>query len=288
MSILVDSSTRVCIQGITGRIGRVQAQYMRDAGTLIVSGVTPGKGGMEVEGVPVFDCMAAAQAQCPADASVLFVPPAAAEAAASDAMDAGIALAVLVTEGIPVHNTMRLRARARRSGSRLLGPTTPGIITPGQTKLGIMPAQLFRPGPVGVISRSGTLSYEIAGLLSQAGIGQSTVVGLGADPVLGTDIEELLALFAADAATDVVVLIGEVGGNQEERAAAVVAAGYPRPVVAYVAGREVPPGVRMGHAGAIVQGSSGSALDKLAEYSRAGVHTASHPAEVVRLVRELL
>ena len=288
MPVLVDAATRVCIQGITGRIGRVQAEYMRAAGTRIVCGVTPGKGGMSVAGTPVFDSVAAAQAECPADASVLFVPPAAAEAAATDAMEAGISLVVLITEGVPVHGTMRLRARARKAGARLLGPTTPGIISPGQTKLGIMPAQLFRPGPVGVISRSGTLSYEIAGLLSQAGMGQSTVVGLGADPVVGTDVEELLALFAADPGTRVVVLIGEVGGNQEERAAAVIAAGYPKPVVAYVAGLEVPPGVRMGHAGAIVQGSSGGAADKLAGYSRAGVRCALHPAAVVELVGELL
>ena len=288
MAILVDADTRVCVQGITGRIGQVQARYMQQAGTRIVSGVTPGKSGQVVEGVPVFASMADAQAHCPLDASVLFVPPVAAEAAAAEAIAAGVPLIVLVTEGVPVHSTMRLRARARAAGSRLLGPTTPGIIAPQRTKLGIMPAQLFARGPVGVISRSGTLSYEISGLLSVAGIGQSAVVGMGADPVVGTDIVDLLQLFADDPETRAVVLIGEVGGNQEERAAHHIAAGYPKPVVAYIAGRGVPSGVRMGHAGAIVQGSTGSADEKLQAFADAGVRTAARPADIVDLVRSSL
>ncbi len=288
MGILIDAGTRVCIQGITGRIGKVQARYMREAGTCIVTGVTPGKGGLSVDGVPVFDTVGAAQEAEPADASVLFVPPAAAENAATEAIEAGVRLIVLITEGVPVHSTMRLRARARGAGARLLGPTTPGIIAPERAKLGIMPASLFRRGPVGIISRSGTLSYEIGGLLTEAGLGQSTVVGMGADPVVGTDLVELLELFAADPETGAVVLIGEVGGNQEERAAAAIASGYARPVVAYIAGRTVPPGVRMGHAGAIVQDGAGDAGHKIRALADAGVRTAPRPADVVRLVQESL
>jgi len=288
MAILVDADTRVCVQGITGRIGRVQTRYMQQAGTRIVSGVTPGKGGQEVEGVPVYDSVAAAQAQNPADASLLFVPPAAAEGAGTEAVEAGIGLLVLITEGVPVHSTMRLRARARAAGARLLGPTTPGIIAPERTKIGIMPAQLFKRGPAGVISRSGTLSYEISGELSAAGIGQSTVVGLGADPVVGTDIVELLDLFEADPETQVIVIIGEVGGSQEERAARHVGAAVKKPVAAYVAGRSVPSGVRMGHAGAIVQRGTGSAAEKIQALQAAGVRTATHPGEVVDLVRSAL
>jgi succinyl-CoA synthetase alpha subunit len=288
MPVLVDVDTRVCVQGITGRIGRVQSAYMRAAGTRVVCGVTPGKGGSQVDGIPVFDSVPAAVAAVPVDATVLFVPAAAAEPAASEAIEAGVELVVLVTEGVPVHATMRLRARARAAGARIVGPTTPGIIAPGRTKLGIMPAGLFMRGPVGVVSRSGTLSYEIAGLLTAAGIGQSTVVGMGADPVVGTDLQELLGLFAADPETRAVVLIGEVGGSQEERAAAQVAAGFPKPVVAYVAGLGAPPGVRMGHAGAIVQGGMGSAREKLEAFVRAGVGTAATPAAVVPLVRAAL
>ena len=288
MAILVDADSRICVQGITGRIGQVQARYMQQAGTRIVSGVTPGKGGQEIEDVPVYDSVGQAQAENPADVSVLFVPPPAAEGAATEAIEAGIQLVVLITEGVPVHATMRLRARARAAGARLLGPTTPGIIAPERTKIGIMPAQLFSRGPVGVISRSGTLSYEMGGLLSSAGIGQSAVVGMGADPVVGTDITELLDLFAADPETRVIVLIGEVGGSQEERAARHIATAIDKPVVAYIAGRSVPSGVRMGHAGAIVQGSSGSAEEKIQAFADAGVRTAAHPAEVVDLVRHCL
>ena len=288
MAILVDADSRICVQGITGRIGQVQARYMQQAGTRIVSGVTPGKGGQEIEDVPVYDSVGQAQAENPADVSVLFVPPAAAEGAATEAIEAGIQLVVLITEGVPVHATMRLRARARAAGTRLLGPTTPGIIAPERTKIGIMPAQLFSRGSVGVISRSGTLSYEMGGLLSDAGIGQSAVVGMGADPVVGTDITELLDLFAADPETRVIVLIGEVGGSQEERAARHIATAIDKPVVAYIAGRSVPSGVRMGHAGAIVQGSSGSAEEKIQAFADAGVRTAAHPAEVVDLVRHCL
>lgn len=288
MAILVDADSRVCVQGITGRIGRVQTRYMQQAGTRIVSGVTPGKGGEEVEGVPVYSSVGEAQSQSPIDVSLLFVPPAAAEAACSEAIAAGVPLIVLVTEGVPVHSTMRLRARAQAAGARLLGPTTPGIIAPERTKIGIMPAQLFARGPVGVISRSGTLSYEISGELSAAGLGQSSVVGMGADPVVGTDVVEILRLFAADAETEVVVIIGEIGGSQEERAARYIAEKVDKPVVAYIAGRSVPTGVRMGHAGAIVQRGTGSAREKLQIFAEAGVRTAARPSDVVDLVRSAL
>ncbi|MCC7262107.1 MAG: succinate--CoA ligase subunit alpha [Candidatus Latescibacteria bacterium] len=287
MGILVDTGTGVCVQGITGRAGRMQAHYMLEAGTRIVSGVTPGKGGEVVEGIPVFDTVAEAQAAAPAEVSILFVPPAVAEAAALQAIEAGIRLIVLITEGVPVHSAMRLRARAQQAGARLIGPTTPGIIAPGRTKIGIMPARFYSPGPIGLISRSGTLSYELGAQLSAAGLGQSTVVGLGADPVVGTGMAELLQLFAADPQTEAVVLVGEVGGGQEE-AAARFAATMDKPVVAYIAGHSVPPGVRMGHAGAIVQGGTGSAAEKLRALEAAGVGTARHPGQVAGLVRDAL
>jgi len=288
MGILVNDETRVCVQGITGRIGRTQAEHMLREGTKIVSGVTPGKGGETVAGVPVFNSMAEARAHTDVNATVIFVPPAAAEQACTEAIAAGVRLVVLITEGVPVHSTMRIRARAEAAGARLIGPTTPGVIAPGCQKLGIMPARLFTPGPVGVISRSGTLSYEISGELSAAGLGQSTVVGMGADPVVGTDIQTLLQLFNADPDTAVVVLVGEVGGNQEERAAACVAETMQKPVVAYVAGRTVPVGVRMGHAGAIVAQGTGSAAEKIRAFERAGVRVAHRPSEVVDLVQEVL
>jgi len=287
VGILVDGATRVCVQGITGRAGRMQTQYMLEAGTRIVSGVTPGKGGEVVEGVRVFNTLAEAQSAAPADASVLFVPPAVAEAAATQALEAGIRLVVLITEGVPVHSALRLRARALAAGARLLGPTTPGIINPGRCKIGIMPARFYTPGPVGLISRSGTLSYEIGAQLSAVGLGQSTVVGMGADPAVGTGMAELLKLFALDPQTEAVVLVGEVGGAQEE-AAARVAQTMDKPVVAYIAGHSVPPGVRMGHAGAIVQGGSGSAAEKLRVLEQAGVCVARQPGQVAGLVREAL
>jgi len=287
MAILIEADTPVCVQGITGRAGRVQTAYMRAAGTRVVCGVTPGKGGSEVDGVPVFASIAAAAANMPIGATVLFVPAAAAEEAATEAMAAGVPLLVLITEGVPVHAAMRLRARARAAGARLLGPTTPGVIAPERAKLGIMPASLFRRGPVGVISRSGTLSYEIGGLLSAAGIGQSTVVGVGADPVVGTDVDELLALFAADPETEAVVLIGEIGGNLEEKAAEYIRQKkYPKPVIAYIAGRTAPPEKRMGHAGAIISGTMGTAKSKMEAFRACGVPVAEKPSDIPRLLRE--
>lgn len=288
MSILVNADSRVLVQGITGRVGAAQTAYMQADGTRIVAGVTPGKGGGQVQGVPVFDTVAEAQAAQGADVSVLFVPPAAAEAAAGQAIDAAIGVVILITEGVPVHATMRLRARAAAAGVRLIGPATPGVITPGGCKVGIMPGRFFTPGPVGVVSRSGTLSYEVSAQLSAAGLGQSTVVGLGADPVVGTDAEALLALFAEDVGTRAVVLVGEVGGTQEERAARYAAGHMDKPVVAYIAGRRALPGVAMGHAGALVRDGAGTAAAKVEALRDAGVAVATHPGDVVGLVQEAL
>ena len=289
MSILVDGASRICVQGITGRVGRRQTEFMLAAGTRVVSGVTPGKAGELVEGVPVFHMVAEAQAQAPADVSILFVPPAAAEAACGDALEAGIRTLVLITEGIPVHSTMRIRARAEAAGARLVGPATPGVITPGGAKVGIMPASFFAPGPVGLISRSGTLSYEIGAQLTAAGIGQTTVVGLGADPVTGSDITDLLGLFEADGDTELVVIVGEVGGTQEERAARFAAEHLSKPVVAYIAGRHAVPGVRMGHAGALVSdGGGGSVADKVRALEGAAIPVAARPRDTIDLVRREL
>lgn len=288
MSILVNERSRVLVHGITGRVGRAQAQYMLAEGTRIVAGVTPGKGGALVCGVPVYDSAVEARREHGADVSLLFVPPAAAEAACADALEAGVGLLVLITEGIPVHATMRLRARVEAAGARLVGPATPGVISPGRCKVGIMPHHFFRPGPVGVVSRSGTLSYEVSAQLSAAGIGQSTVVGLGADPVVGTDVTEFLRLFEEDPETLAVVVVGEVGGTQEERAARFASAHMTKPVVAYVAGRGAVAGVPMGHAGALVRAGAGTALEKAAAFAAAGVAVAPRPSQVVPLVRAAL
>ena len=284
----MDGESRVCVQGITGKVGRRQTEFMLEAGTRVVAGVTPGKGGDRVAGVPVYDSMEAAQAESPADVSILFVPPPAAEAACRDAIEAGIRLVVLITEGVPVHGTMRIRAIATAAGARVIGPATPGVITPGGAKVGIMPAAFYAPGPVGVISRSGTLSYEIGAQLTAAGTGQTTVVGIGADPVVGSDITDLLGLFEADADTEAVVIIGEVGGTQEERAARFAADHMSTPVVAYIAGRHAVPGVRMGHAGALTSEGAGTAAEKVAALEAAGVPVAPRPRDTVALVRQAL
>ena len=288
MSILVDGDTRVLVQGITGRVGRVQTQYMLAEGTQIVAGVTPGKGGTLEQGVPVFDHVADAMADVDADMSLLFVPPAVAEAAATEAIEAGLRLLVLITEGIPVDTTMRIRARVEAAGARLIGPATPGVITPEGCKVGIMPARFFQSGPIGVVSRSGTLSYEVSAQLSAAGLGQSTVVGLGADAVVGTDVVDLLRLFDADTETEAVVLVGEVGGNQEERAARFAAHEMHTPLVAYVAGQCAVTGVPMGHAGALVREGSGTVTDKINAFETAGVQVARSPGCVVEAVQSLM
>lgn len=280
MSILLDKNTRVIIQGITGKIGRVQTKWMLDYHTRVVGGVTPGKGGAEVEGVPVFDSVAEAVEQTGATASVFFVPAAFVLDAFCETVDAGVKFLVIVPEYVPVHDVMKMRAYVKDKNVVALGPTTPGILVPGVGKMGIMPASLFAPGRVGIISRSGTLSYEFAGILSETNVGQSAVIGMGADPVVLTNLPEILKRFEADDDTDAVIIVGEVGGEQEEQAARFVSDQMTKPVAAYIAGRYSPQGKRMGHAGAIVRGSSGTVAGKYEALKEAGVATLNSPIDV--------
>jgi succinyl-CoA synthetase alpha subunit len=295
MAILIDGASRVLVQGITGREGGFHAERMLAAGTRIVAGVTPGKGGQTAGGVPVFDSVAEAVAETGADISVTFVPARAAAAAVEQAAEGGVRLAVLITEGIPVRDMSETVARLRLDEGpvagrpfHLIGPNCPGIVTPGSCNAGIMAASLFLPGPVGIVSRSGTLTYEIALGLTRAGIGQSTCVGMGGDPVHGLGFIECLELFEADPDTEAVVLVGEIGGDDEERAAEFAATRMTKPVVAYIAGFTAPPGRRMGHAGAIISGSSGTAAAKAAALEEAGVPVARRPDEAPVLVAAAL
>jgi succinyl-CoA synthetase alpha subunit len=288
MSILIDEKTRVLVQGITGRIGAVQTMHMLKAGTRITAGVTPGRGSSRVEGVPVYDSVGEAVAEQEINTSVLFVPAAVAEESCVEAVDAGLKLIILITEHIPTHDTMRIRAYVRSHGATLIGPTTPGVVTPGKCKIGIMPTHLFTPGPVGIISRSGTMSYEMAGLLSTEGIGQTTMVGMGGDPVVGTSLVELLELFQKDPATRVVVVHGEIGGTQEEKAAAFIRQKMTKPVIAYMTGLVALEGSRMGHAGAVFVGRRGAMENKIKAYRDAGVPIADSPGEIASLVRKAL
>jgi succinyl-CoA synthetase alpha subunit len=287
MSILLDKNTRVIVQGITGKIGAVQTRWMLDYHTRIVGGVTPGKGGSTVEGCPVFDSVAEAVVQTKANASVFFVPAAFVLDAFLETVDAGIKFIVIVPEHVPVHDVMKMRAYARQNNVFALGPTTPGILVPGVGKMGIMPGSLFTPGKVGIISRSGTLAYEFAGILSDAGIGQSAVVGMGADPVVLSNLTDILERFEEDAETDAVVVVGEVGGEQEENAAAYIAKHMTKPVASYIAGRHSPEGKRMGHAGAIVRGSVGTAESKIKALTEAGIPVLNSPIETADWAREL-
>jgi succinyl-CoA synthetase alpha subunit len=279
MAILCNRDTRLIVQGL-GRMGQFHAKLSLDYGTRVVGGVAPGKGGQEVLGLPVFDTVREAVAATGADASVIFVPPPGAADAILEAADAGIALAACITEGIPALDMLRAKKGLRGSGMRLVGPNCPGVVTPGECRIGIMPAQITRPGPVGVVSRSGTLTYEAVDQLSRLGIGQSTCVGIGGDPVIGTTFVDALALFEADPATKAVVMIGEIGGSAEETAAAFIKATMHKPVVAFIAGQNAPPGKRMGHAGAIIAGGRGRASDKIAALESAGVAVARSPAEI--------
>lgn len=291
MSILVDSSTRVLVQGLTGSQGRFHGLRNRAYGTAVVAGVTPGKGGTEVEGIPVFDTVSEAVEETGADASVVFVPARAAAAAVIEAGEAGIALVVCITEGIPLHDEARAFHHLARAcpGTRLLGPNCPGVITPGQANLGITPGEIARPGgPVGVVSRSGTLTYQALHELTRHGIGQTTCVGIGGDPVPGTGFIDCLRLFQDDPETRAVVLIGEIGGSDEEEAAAFVADGMDKPVVAYVAGLTAPPGRRMGHAGAIVSGGRGGAAGKIELLRQAGAHVVADPTALGSRMAEVL
>jgi len=286
MSILMNDSTRVIVQGITGRIGSAQTHWMLEYGTRVVGGVTPGKGGTTTEGVPVFNSVLEAVKQTGANASVFFVPAAFVLDAFLETIDAGIKLIVIVPEHIPVKDVLRMRSYAIEKGVFALGPTTPGILVPGMGKMGIMPASLFAPGRVGIISRSGTLSYEFAGILSENKVGQSTVVGMGADPVVLRNLADILELFENDKDTDAVIVVGEVGGEQEEKAAGFIARQMTKPVAAYIAGRYSPQGKKMGHAGAIVRGSAGTVAGKHEALKAAGVEVLESPIDVAKWAKK--
>ena len=288
MSILVDRQTRVVVQGITGRHGTTYTRVMLDAGTEVVAGVTPGKRGAEVHGVPVFDDVREAVQQTGANASVVFVPPQFCREALYEAIDAGLGVVACVTDGVPVQDTMLVKRRLRGGETALIGPNCPGVITPVQASLGIMPFRCFSPGPVGVVTRSGTLTYQTAAQLGERGIGQSTALGVGGDLVVGLSFAEVLARFEADSETELVILVGEIGGTQEERAAEFIAARMSKPVVAFIAGRTAPPGKPMGHAGAIVTGAEGSYDSKHAALERAGVAVAPLVTDIVPLVEQHL
>ncbi|MBT3343254.1 MAG: succinate--CoA ligase subunit alpha [Gemmatimonadetes bacterium] len=288
MSVLVDEHTKVVVQGITGGEGSFHTRQMVEYGTQVVAGVTPGKGGQEFEEIPVFDTVAAAVDGTGANASVIFVPPPFAADAVMEAADSGVELIVCITEGIPVNDMVRAYAFLESRKVRLIGPNCPGIISPGKCKIGIMPGFIHTPGRVGIISRSGTLTYEAVGQLSDVGLGQSTAIGIGGDPVIGTRFVDALELFKDDVDTDAVVMIGEIGGTAEEEAAAYVKAHYDKPVIGFIAGRTAPPGRRMGHAGAIVAGGKGTAEDKMAAMQDAGIHVCESPAQMGSAVQEAL
>ncbi|MBF0529122.1 MAG: succinate--CoA ligase subunit alpha [Deltaproteobacteria bacterium] len=272
MSILADKNTRVIVQGITGSEGRFHTERMLEYGTKVVGGVTPGKGGQNILGVPVFDTVKQAKEQTGANTSVIFVPPSLAADAVMEAADAGLGLAVCITEGIPALDMAKVWHYLKERQTVLIGPNCPGLTTPGQAKLGIIPANIHRPGSIGVVSRSGTLTYEVVDQLTRAGLGQSTCVGIGGDPIIGQSFTDILKKFNADDQTEAVVMIGEIGGRAEEDAAEYVSAHFKKPVFAFIAGQTAPPGRRMGHAGAIISGKSGSAKDKLAALKAAGIH----------------
>jgi len=286
MSILVDRDTRLVVQGITGREGAFHTAQMLAYGTRVVAGVTPGKGGAEVHGVPVFNTVREATETTGANASIVYVPARFASDAMLEAADAGLKLIVAITEGVPVHDMLVVTNRLLTEGVRLIGPNCPGLITPGEAKVGIIPGNIVTPGPVGVVSRSGTLTYEVIYALTERGIGQSTAVGIGGDPVQGTKFVDVLALFESDPQTEVVVMIGEIGGTDEEDAAAFVAAHVTKPVIGFVAGQTAPPGKRMGHAGAIISGGKGTADEKTAAFRAVGIEVARHPDEIAELVAQ--
>lgn len=284
MSILVDSNTRILVHGITGRQGMFHTEKMLEYGTVVVGGVTPGKGGQWVHGVPVFNTAQKAIEATGANCSMISVPAPFAADSIYEAADAGVDLIVCLTEGIPVQDMLEVRAYLDRKKVRLIGPNCPGLITPEQCKVGIIPGSIVKPGPVGVVSRSGTLTYEVVYALTERGIGQSTCVGIGGDPINGTSFIDVLEMFEDDPQTEQVILIGEIGGNDEQLAAAYISQHMSKPVTAFIAGRTAPPGRRMGHAGAIVEGQSGTAEAKTQALEAAGVKVAKHPEEVVELI----
>lgn len=288
MSILVDKNTRVVVQGITGKEGSFHAGQMIAYGTKVVAGVTPGKGGAEHEGVPIFDTLAEAVKQTGANASVIYVPPAFAADAIMEAADSGLPLVVCITEGIPALDMVRAFDYLRDRSTRLIGPNCPGIISPGKCKIGIMPGHIHIEGRVGVVSRSGTLTYEAVHQLTNLNLGQSTAIGIGGDPVIGTNFVDALSLFEQDPETDAVVMIGEIGGTAEEQAAQFVRDKMSKPVIGFIAGQTAPPGRRMGHAGAIIAGGKGTAAEKMAAMEDAGIHVAKSPADLGTRVAEAL
>jgi succinyl-CoA synthetase alpha subunit len=287
VSIFIDQNTRLVVQGITGREGAFHTRQMIDYGTAVVAGVTPGKGGQKFESrVPIFNTVADAVRSTDANCSVIYVPPMAAAGAIFEAADAGVPLIVCITEGIPVMHMSRAMPFVRSRGSRLIGPNCPGLITPGASKVGIIPGNICAPGRVGLVSRSGTLTYEVVNHLTLSGIGQSTCVGIGGDPIIGTDFIDCLRAFQDDPGTDAIVVIGEIGGTDEQNAAAFVKEQVTKPVVGFIAGQTAPKGRRMGHAGAIISGSSGTAEEKLAAFKAAGISIMRRPADVVELLRK--
>ena len=293
MAIFIDDNTKLIVQGITGRDGSFHTSQMMEYGTDVVAGVTPGKGGQAFQGpdgrsVPIFNSMDRAVAETGGNTSIVYVPPAFAAGAIEEAADAGVDLVVAITEGVPVLDMARAHVFARDRGARVLGPNCPGVISPGKAKVGIIPDQIVTPGPVGVISRSGTLTYEAVTHLTNAGIGQTTCVGIGGDPLIGTNFVDALAAFATDGATEAIVMIGEIGGTDEQEAAKWVSENLEIPVVGFIAGQTAPPGRRMGHAGAIISGSAGTAEEKTKAFEENGIRVAKRPVDIVGLIQDAL
>jgi succinyl-CoA synthetase alpha subunit len=287
MAILIDEHTRVLVQGITGKVGSFQTQIMQEYRTRVVAGVTPGKGGTEVHGIPVYDLVEEAAKEHEIDASILFVPARLAKGAALETLESGIPFLVLTTEGIPDQDILKIAQYAAIKGARVLGPDTPGLIAPGKSKMGVHPNAMFMEGPVGIISKSGSLSYEVGRVLTENGIGQSTVVGIGGGPVWGMSQETVLALFEEDPETKTVVLLGEVGGTMEHQAASYIHGRMKKPVISLIVGRSAPKGAQMGHAGAIIEGEEGTAASKIAALKQAGAHIASSSKEIPDLVKSI-
>lgn len=288
MSILVDGNTRLVVQGITGREGQFHATRNKEYGTNVVAGVTPGKGGQSIEGIPVFNTLHQAVTETEANTAMVFVPPRFAADAIYEAIESGVELIIAITEGIPAHDMLNIYTHLRRGNQTLIGPNCPGVISPGKATVGIMPTQVFKPGRVGLVSRSGTLTYQISKELDLLGIGQSTVVGIGGDPIVGSSFIDIISRFEDDDETDLVVMVGEIGGDEEEKAAEYIAANMKTPVVSYIAGFQAPPGKQMGHAGAIITGSSGTAQGKKEALEAKGIRVGTNPTEVAQLAKEAL